>query len=79
MCFREPLVEIIDDSGKYLYGSVDVKRVDEIIEKHIKNLSPIPEYIIESEKYKSEDAGFFDGQVKIALRNCGHMDPESID
>ena len=79
MCFREPLVEIIDDSGKYLYGSVDVKRVDEIIEKHIKNLSPIPEYIIESEKYKSEDAGFFDGQVKIALRNCGHMDPESIE
>jgi NADH-quinone oxidoreductase subunit F len=79
MCFREPLVEIIDDTGKYLYGSVDVKRVDEIIEKHIKNFSPIPEYIIESEKYKSEDASFFDGQVKITLRNCGHIDPESIE
>ncbi|TVQ88042.1 MAG: NADH-quinone oxidoreductase subunit NuoF [Bacteroidetes bacterium] len=79
MCFREPLVEIIDDTGKYLYGSVDVKRVDEIIEKHIKNFSPIPEYIIDSEKYKSEDSAFFDGQVKITLRNCGHIDPESVD
>ena len=79
MCFREPLVEIIDDTGKYLYGSVDIKRVDEIIEKHIKNFSPIPEYIIDSEKYKSEDSAFFDGQVKITLRNCGHIDPESID
>lgn len=79
MCFREPLVEIIDDSGKYLYGNVEAGRVDEIIEKHIKNFSPVPEYIIESEKYRSDDAGFFQGQVKIALRNCGHMDPESLE
>ncbi len=79
MCFREPLVEIIDDNGKYLYGDVDASRVDEIIDKHIKKFTPIKEYIIESEKYRSEDARFFDGQVKIALRNCGHMDPESIE
>ncbi len=79
MCFREPLVEIIDDTGKYLYGNIDAGRVDEIIEKHIRNFSPVPEYLIESEKYRSADAGFFDGQVKIALRNCGHMDPESIE
>ncbi|MFN3555921.1 MAG: NADH-ubiquinone oxidoreductase-F iron-sulfur binding region domain-containing protein [Bacteroidales bacterium] len=79
MCFREPLVEIIDESGTYLYGNVDVSRVDEIIEKHIRNFSPIPEYLIQSDKYVSEDASFFQGQVKIALRNCGFIDPESID
>jgi len=79
MCFREPLVEIIDDTGKYLYGNIDAGRVDEIIEKHIRNFSPIPEYLIESDQYHSADADFFKGQVKIALRNCGHMDPESID
>ncbi|MFP4287841.1 MAG: NADH-ubiquinone oxidoreductase-F iron-sulfur binding region domain-containing protein [Bacteroidales bacterium] len=79
MCFREPLVEIIDSNGKYLYGDVDLTRVDEIIDKHIKKFTPVKEYIIESENYRSEDAHFFDGQVKIALRNCGHMDPESID
>ncbi len=79
MCFREPLVEIIDDTGKYLYGDVEISRVDEIIEKHIKNYTPVSEYIIESENFKSEDARFFDGQVKITLRNCGHMDPENMD
>lgn len=79
MCFREPLVEIIDDSGSYLYGQVNPAKADEIIEKHIRNFSPIPEYIVQSEKYPSEDQSFFEGQVKIALRNCGHMDPESIE
>ena len=79
MCYREPLVEIIDDGGTYLYGDVTQERVDEIIEKHIRNFSPIPEMIIQSEKHSSPDKAFFDGQVKIALRNCGHMDPESIE
>lgn len=78
MCFREPLVEIVDNSGTYLYGNIDVAKVDEIIDKHIRNFSPIQEYIIKSDKYQSEDATFFDGQVKITLRNCGYIDPESI-
>jgi NADH-quinone oxidoreductase subunit F len=26
MCFREPLVEIIDDSGRYLYGEINEDR-----------------------------------------------------
>ncbi len=78
-CFREPLVEIIDDSGSYLYGNVDVSKVDEIIEKHIQKFSPVTEYIVASDKFKSKDQAFFDGQVKIALRNCGHIDPESIE
>jgi NADH-quinone oxidoreductase subunit F len=79
MCYREPLVEIVDDGGTYLYGDVTEDRVDEIIEKHIRNFSPIPEMIIQSEMHSSPDKAFFDGQVKIALRNCGHMDPESIE
>ena len=79
MCYREPLVEIIDDSGTYLYGDVQADKVDEIIEKHIKNFSPIPELIVQSDRFSSPDKAFFDGQVKIALRNCGHIDPESIE
>jgi NADH-quinone oxidoreductase subunit F len=79
MCYREPLVEVIDDSGTYLYGEVDIPRVDEIIDKHIKKFSPIQEYIVQSDKFVSKDQEFFDGQVKISLRNCGHIDPESIE
>lgn len=79
MCFREPLVEIIDDSGSYLYGNVEAAKVDEIIDKHIKKYSPIEDYIVTSNKFKSKDEDFFKGQIKIAMRNCGHIDPESID
>jgi NADH-quinone oxidoreductase subunit F len=79
MCYREPLVEIIDDSGSYLYGNVTQERVDEIIEKHIRNFSPVHQMLIQSPDYNSPDKEFFDGQVKIALRNCGHIDPESLE
>lgn len=79
MCYREPLVEIIDETGSYLYGSVDIPKVDEIIENHIVKFSPIEKYVVKSDKFKTEDSHFIDGQVRIALRNCGMIDPESID
>ena len=79
MCFREPLVEVIDESGSYLYGDIDIKKADEIIEQHIKNLSPIKEYVVKTDLFETKDKNFFEGQVKIALRNCGYIDPESIE
>ncbi len=79
MCFREPLVEIIDDSGSYLYGNIDAGKVDEIIDKHLKKYSPVREYIVKTEKFETIDDDFFKGQVKIAMRNCGQIDPESIE
>ncbi len=79
MCYREPLVEIQDDTGTYIYGEVNIERVDEIIEQHIKKFSPLKEYIVQSDRFTSKDQSFFDGQVKISLRNCGYIDPESIE
>lgn len=79
MCFREPLVEIIDDTGSYLYGDVDVKKVDEIIDKHILQYSPVKEYLVKSDVVETPYKDYFDGQVKIVLRNCGYIDPESIE
>jgi NADH-quinone oxidoreductase subunit F len=79
MCFREPLVEIIDESGSYLYGNVDIKKADEIVEKHIINFAPIKEYVVKSDLFETPDKNYFEGQVKIALRNCGYIDPESIE
>ncbi|NLF41816.1 MAG: NADH-quinone oxidoreductase subunit NuoF [Bacteroidales bacterium] len=78
MCFREPLVEVIDETGSYLYGEVTPEKANEIIEKHIKNFSPIKEYVVKTDLFETPDKNFFDGQVKIALRNCGYIDPESI-
>jgi len=79
MCYREPLIEVIDDTGSYLYCEVDEKRVTEIINKHIKNQEPIKDYIVKTSIFKTDDDKFFDKQVKIALRNCGIINPENID
>ena len=79
MCYREPLVEIIDDNGSSLYGEIDEKKAEEIIEKHIKNNEIIKDYIVKSDKFETEDDVFWQGQIKIAQRNCGVIDPEDIN
>ncbi|MFH2142736.1 MAG: NADH-quinone oxidoreductase subunit NuoF [Bacteroidota bacterium] len=79
MCFREPLVEVIDDTGSYLYGEIDEKRVVEILEEHINNNNPIKGYVVKTDLFETKDNVFFKGQIKIALRNCGYIDPEHIE
>ncbi len=79
MCYREPLVEITDETGTYLYGEVDPNRAVEVIEKHIHQHDPIRDYIVYSDLFPAPENDFLNSQVKIVLRNCGFMDPESID
>lgn len=79
MCYREPLVEVIDNTGSYLYGEVNENRAIEIIQQHVIGLNPIKEYVVKSDLFDTPDKDFFEGQVKIALRNCGYIDPENID
>lgn len=79
MCFREPLVEVIDENGSYIYGNVDENRAIEIIEQHIKKHEPVKEYVVKTDLFDTIDNNFFENQVKIALRHCGMIDPESIE
>lgn len=79
MCYREPLVEIRDETGIYLYGEVDEERAIEVIEKHIHHNDPVRDYIVHTDLFDAPENDFIRSQVKIVLRNCGYMDPESID
>ncbi len=79
MCYREPLVEIIDETGQYLYGEIDEDRVVELMNNHIVNNNPVRDYLVCTDLYDTPDKKYFDGQVKIALRNCGMIDPEIIE
>jgi NADH-quinone oxidoreductase subunit F len=79
MCYKEPLVEIIDENGHYLYGDIDEKRIVDLVDKHVVNGEVMKDYVVESDMFKGSEEEYFEGQVKIALRNCGYMDPESID
>jgi NADH-quinone oxidoreductase subunit F len=78
MCYREPLVEIKDETGTYLYGDINEDRAVEVIEKHINQNDPIRDYIVYTDLFDAAENDFINSQVKIVLRNCGYMDPESI-
>lgn len=79
MCYREPLVEVIDDTGRYLYGEIDEEKVIEVIDKHVTQHNPVKDYVVQSDLFETEDNSYTDDQVKIALRHCGYIDPESIE
>ncbi len=68
MCYREPLVEVIDDTGYFLYGGIDEAKALEIIEKHVQQHEPVKEYVVKSDLFPTDDESYFHGQVKVALR-----------
>ena len=74
-CYLEPIVDVIDDEGnKTTYVKVDEAIAEKIVESHIKNSVPVAEAAIMNEDVLAQGK-----QVKIALKNCGIIDPESID
>lgn len=79
MCYNEPLVEIIDDKGSFLYADVDETKALEIFNSHITNNLPLKKYIVQSDLFETSDNSFFDTQIKIATRNCGLINPENIE
>jgi len=75
MCFNEPLVEVFDETGKvHLYGKVAPEDVDGIIEKHIVGGKAVDELLV-----SDHDLEFLAKQTRVALRNCGQIDPEKIE
>ena len=74
-CYLEPIVEIIEDSGeKYTYVKVNAEIAAEILEKHIKAKKAVKEYLISADDEDKQAR-----QTKIALRNCGVINPEDIN
>ncbi len=79
MCYREPLMEVIDEAAhSYMYGEVTPEKAKRIMNEHVVNGKPVDEWIVQSEK-PSEDDLFFKKQRRIVLRNCGIIDPNSLD
>jgi NADH-quinone oxidoreductase subunit F len=75
LCFAEPIVEVHNSKGRTVYGNVDIKFADKIIEGLSKGELPEENRVLEDEN----TARYLKRQVKFALKNCGIIDPESID
>lgn len=79
MCFVEPLVEIYEEEKKSItYGNVTPENVGDIIDAYSKG-KPREENIIISNVLKGSENKTFEQQERIVLRNCGIIDPVSID
>ena len=77
MCYREVLVSISNGDGvNYLYGEVTPDRVKRIVAEHIQDGKPVDEWLVSG---ADREVGFFDQQVRIVLRNCGVIDPGSME
>ncbi|HQP12007.1 MAG TPA: NADH-ubiquinone oxidoreductase-F iron-sulfur binding region domain-containing protein, partial [Candidatus Omnitrophota bacterium] len=74
MCFVEPLVEVSSAGGPpVLYGNVNPSVALEILQHHIVEADPSHEAL------KKYIMAVSPKQVRIVLRNCGVIDPESIE
>ncbi len=84
LCEAGPVV-IIYPEGTF-YSRVKVEDVDEIVSEHllkgrkVQHLVYVDHKTHESSVQKSlNEIGFYKQQQRIALRNCGVIDPENID
>jgi len=87
LCYAEPLVEIgKPNRARICYGNVAPETVPQLVEDYIINDNPHPELALGTTGEGSIDgiAKFFElpmlkPQVRIALRNCGIIDPDKIN
>jgi NADH-quinone oxidoreductase subunit F len=78
MCYEEVLVEIVDNGSSCLYSNVTVDKVGRIVNEHLINNNPVNEWIIKSKDISTVE-DFLKNQKRIVLRNCGVIDPTSIE
>ena len=81
-CEKGPIVKIIPDNTFY----TQVKKEDcaEIIREHVLKGRKVHRLLYEDPETQkhiedSKHMGFYQKQMRIALRNCGFIDPENID
>ncbi|MGA7721624.1 MAG: NADH-quinone oxidoreductase subunit NuoF [Ignavibacteriaceae bacterium] len=78
MCYEEVIVEIEDENDSYLYSKISVDKVGRIVNEHLINNNPVKNWIIRSKDICLEES-FLNKQTRIVLRNCGVINPASID
>lgn len=83
MCDKGPIMIVYP--GYTIYGNLSEEDIPEILQEHIINDKPIPRLAIQEDNLFNRffrifgDTKFFGRQMRIALRNCGIIDPENID
>ena len=81
-CEKGPIVKVVPDNTFYV--QVTPADAEEIVKEHVLKGRKVARLLYldpEKEKHISDDRhmGFYKKQSRIALRNCGFIDPENIE
>jgi NADP-reducing hydrogenase subunit HndC len=80
-CDYGPLMMIYPEG--VLYRKITVEDIPEIVEEHFLKGRPVKRLMVPDSEEKAainlQDIPFFKKQIKVALENCGYVDPESIE
>jgi len=82
LCAEGPIVVVYPEGA--MYTMVRVEDVKEIVEEHLVKGRIVKRLLAGNKEAQDiskslENIGFFKNQVRIALRNCGLINPENID
>lgn len=82
LCALGPIMQVYPEG--IFYTGVNPEDVEKIVDEHIIGGNPVKDLVysetIKGDKFVSvEDTNFFKKQKRIALQNCGIIDPEKID
>ena len=82
LCAKGPIVVV--HPGNTFYQEVKPEMVERIFNEHIIGGAPVEEYLMMEELTSGEkihyvDSAFYNNQLRMALRNCGKINPEDID
>ncbi len=73
-CARDVLVDVTVNGETLTYQYVTPEKAEKIVEEHLVGGNPVTKWLVEEEYYN-----FQGKQKKLVLKNCGQIDPESID
>jgi len=81
-CEKGPIVKVMPDNTFYV--QVKPEDAQRIVEEHVVKGRKVSDLLYHDPSNKelvsdSKNIGFFKKQLRIALRNCGFIDPENID
>ncbi len=77
-CYAEPTIEIsLPRQHPLVFGNLSPRRAGELV-SNLLTASTIPEGVI-CLNDTAEKQGILNKQTRIALRNCGYIDPENIN
>jgi NADH:ubiquinone oxidoreductase subunit F (NADH-binding)/(2Fe-2S) ferredoxin len=85
-CYAEPTIEVaLPGKEPVVFGYVDMKNAEQIVEKYIgtgelvDGVIPTNYQSIDLSEKPVSDSAQLHKQIRIAIRNCGFINPENID